>query len=154
MWDKNNISCPFNMISSERGTGVAHLSSICLTSQQPSIPLTVVSFWTNSVNREWVALSCAGFLPFPRVDSSQWWWGIERSHPQPLLWGVSQGLLFSPFLFNIYMKLLGELICCHGTRYHQYAWWYSIILLFPWRVKQCCRWLILVVGGYEGLDGE
>lgn len=35
------------------------------------------------------------------------------------LCGVLQDLVLSPLLFNIYMKLLGEIIHPPGVRYHQ-----------------------------------
>lgn len=45
--------------------------------------------------------------------------GEERSHP--LLSRVPNGLVLSPLLFNLYMRLLGKLICHLGVKYHQCA---------------------------------
>lgn len=45
----------------------------------------------------------------------------EKSHASSLLCRVLQGAVFSRFLFNFYMALFCEFICCCGIRYQQYA---------------------------------
>lgn len=84
------------------------------------LDLSVVSNTTDHVNPPWLP-SGAGtgqhcfllalFLPLVIID------GVERSNPWPLLCWMLQGS--TPFPFNIYVKLLGEIIHQHSVKYHQ-----------------------------------
>ena len=47
--------------------------------------------------------------------------GDLTSAPWQLSYGVSQGTILFPMLFNIYMKLLGAVIRGFGAKCHQYA---------------------------------
>lgn len=69
--------------------------------------------WINSEDLCWV-------VSFSRVNPSQWQLGKRDSAPDQTVWGAA-GIRLSPFLFNIYMKPLGEIICCHELRHYHYA---------------------------------
>uniref|UniRef100_A0A670Y821 Phosphoinositide-3-kinase adaptor protein 1 n=1 Tax=Pseudonaja textilis TaxID=8673 RepID=A0A670Y821_PSETE len=66
-------------------------------------------------------MPCAVLVHFLCSRSQSALIGGERSSPCPLLYGVPQGSVLSPLLFNIYMKPLGKIIHHHGLKYHQYA---------------------------------
>ena len=74
----------------------------------------IVSSWANSV--EWGPLYNSGSIPVFGTGSKEWRWGTSASWQ--LSCGVLQGTLQSPVLFNIYLKLLGEVmknvrVWCH-----------------------------------------
>lgn len=95
------------MISGESKMGVVHPSLFSLTSQRPSVPLTMVSFW-------------AGCRIWARVGPDQYWWGVKSPvHGRSLM--VCTGLTILSTPFNTYMKLLDEIIHHHKMRYYQYA---------------------------------
>lgn len=48
--------------------------------------------------------------------------GEKKSFPSSFLRVVSQGSMLSPFIFNIYLKLLSKIVCKDSNeRYHQYV---------------------------------
>lgn len=81
---------------------------------------STVSFWTDSEDWRCRAQYCPSSSPL------QGWFqsvmiGEESSCPLSYYLRCPQGLVFSPVLFNIYMRALGEFIHCHGVKHPQYA---------------------------------
>uniref|UniRef100_A0A803SX51 ribonuclease H n=1 Tax=Anolis carolinensis TaxID=28377 RepID=A0A803SX51_ANOCA len=74
--------------------------------------------------------------------------GDTCSAPQPLSCGVPQGSVLSPMLFNIYMKLLGEIIRSFGVRCHLYTDDVQLCHSFPPVTKeaiQVLNWCLATV---------
>lgn len=77
---------------------------------------STVSFWTDSEDWRCRAQYCPSSSPL------QGWFqsvmiGEESSCPLSYYLRCPQGLVFSPVLFNIYMRALGEFIHCHGVKH-------------------------------------
>lgn len=60
------------------------------------------------------------------VDWRDWY------SPQSLVYEVSLGLIHCMLLFNMYVKVVGEVIQQHRIKYH---WWYPAFYLHSWMTK-------------------
>lgn len=68
----------------------------------------------------WKAQFLFGLFPSSRTVQLLLIWS-KRSSSWPLFCGVLQDPVYSPLIFNIYMKVLGKIIHHYGIRYDQYA---------------------------------
>lgn len=104
------------IISGEGRTKVMHLMHPSLTYLTSSQNFQYHQPWINSEDWGWIAQCCASSPPSSRASFTWQWLGRRDA----VLCEMPLGSISPPFIY-IYMRLLGELICCHRVEYHRYV---------------------------------
>ena len=84
----------------------------CRASQHLSIPLAIASSWPVFLGWDLEALFYSGSV-LPGGENSET--GVGELPFDTVACGVLQGSVLSPMLFNIYMKLLKEIVWSSGV---------------------------------------